>query len=80
MGGCVGGGVEEEEVVVGWEAPVAEQALPELHACDAEDDEDEDGERAHIAEHGYGVDDEGDEDAHALGDGQCGSNRLGGGF
>jgi len=48
------------------EAAVAEQARPQLHRDYAEDGEDEDAEEHDVAEHGQGVDEDGDEDAHAL--------------
>ncbi len=49
---------------VGSEAAVEEEAPPELDAYDAEAEEDEGAEEGDIAEHGQGVDDECDEDAH----------------
>lgn len=49
------------------EASVPKQPCPQLDTNDAEDEEDEEAEQQDVAQHGQGVQQQCDEDAHACG-------------
>lgn len=51
--------------VLGQEAAVAQQSGPELHAHDAEDEEDKEAEQEHVAQHGESVQQQRHQDTHA---------------
>lgn len=51
--------------VLPHEAAVPQEPRPKLHANDAKDEEDEEAQRQHVAQHGKRVQQQGDQDAHA---------------
>lgn len=60
------GGDSQCEVFL-WVAAVPQQPRPQLHADDAEDEEDKEAEEEDVTQHGKSVQQQVHEDAHALG-------------